>query len=184
MIFLHLIHPNKRPAKRLIAGFSLIELLVCLGVVGVIAAFGLPSLQRLQERSSVEAARDQLINDLQTARLKALQQGQALQLSRISTCSWRTSALTDWSCGWQLKTKLTSGLVGELLLDSPLHQQLTVTFAKTDPLEINRRADLGTVGERWVIKSRNTNPANPVIAMTICINSASRVRWQTGEACS
>ena len=74
-------------------------MLVCLGVLGVMASFAMPSWQRLQERSRVEATRDQLMNDLQTARVRALQRGEALQLTRLRDCPWVTSAGTDWSCG-------------------------------------------------------------------------------------
>ena len=52
---------------------------MCLAVLGVITSFVIPSWQRLQERHSVEAARDQLMNDLQTARVRAIQRGETLQ---------------------------------------------------------------------------------------------------------
>ena len=158
-------------------GFTLIELLVCLGVFSIITWFAIPSWQQLQERSRVEAARDQLMNDLQTARLRAIQRGQALQLTRLNDCAWATASATDWSCGWQLLVKLDQTVLYTSQLQAPLH----VTFAKTLPLDINTRGDLGTVGERWVIKSR-VSMLN--IANTLCLSSASRLRWKSGESCS
>ena len=158
-------------------GFTLVELLVCLSVLGIMASFAMPSWQRLQERSRVEATRDQLINDLQAARVRALQRGETLQLARLRDCTWGTSTDNDWSCGWQLvvKTNLT------VLQTSQVQTPLQVTFAKTDPLDISQRGDLGTVGDRWVIKSRQT-ALN--IANVLCLSSASRLRWQSGESCS
>lgn len=158
-------------------GFTLVELLVCLGLMGVLAAFAAPNWLRFQERARIEAARDQLVNDLQNARLRALQLGQTLELSRLSDCTWATSAGADWGCGWQLSTKADK----QVLLTTPLHTALGVTFAKSDPLEISLRGDLGTVGDRWVIKSRQTGLT---AANTVCLNSASRIRWVTGESCS
>ena len=158
-------------------GFTLLELLVCLGVLSLITSFAIPSWQRLQERSQVEAARDQLVNDLQAARLRAVQLGQALQLTRLKDCAWVTSAESDWSCGWQLVVKADQAV----LQNTPLSTALFVTFGKTLPLEISWRGDLGTVGERWITKSRQ--PAFN-LAYTICLNSASRLRWQSGESCS
>ena len=158
-------------------GFTLIEMLVCLSVLGVIASFAIPSWQRLQERSRVEAARDQLINDLQTARVRALQRGETLQLSRLRDCIWSTSASNDWSCGWQLVVKTDQ----TVLLTSQLHSPLQVTFAKSDPLDVSQRGDLGTVGDRWVIKSKQSSIN---IANVLCLSSASRLRWQSGESCS
>ena len=153
------------------------ELLVCLGVLSLILSLGVPSWQRLQERSQIEAARDQLITDLQAARLHALQRGQALQMARLKDCAWATSADSDWSCGWQLVVKVDQ----TVLQNTPLSTALLVTFGKTLPLDVSWRGDLGTVGERWVIKSRQSSLN---LANTLCLNSASRLRWQSGESCS
>lgn len=152
-------------------------MLVCLGVLGVMASFAIPNWQRLQERSRVEAARDQLMNDLQTARVRALQRGETLQLSRLSDCTWATSTSNDWSCGWQLLVKADQ----TVLLSSQLHTPLQVTFAKSDPLDVSHRGDLGTVGDRWVFKSKQSSLN---IANVLCLSSASRLRWQSGESCS
>jgi len=159
------------------SGFTLMEFLVCLGILSLLSSFAIPSWQRLQERSQVEAARDQLITDLQAARLHALQRGQALQMARLKDCAWATSAESDWSCGWQLVVKADQ----TVLQNTPLSTALLVTFGKTLPLDISWRGDLGTVGERWVIKSRQSALT---LANTLCINSASRLRWQSGESCS
>lgn len=153
------------------------EMLVCLSVLGVMASFAIPSWQRLQERNRVEAARDQLMNDLQTARVRALQRGETLQLSRLRDCTWVTSASNDWSCGWQLIVKADQ----TVLLTSQLHTPLQVTFAKSESLDVSHRGDLGTVGDRWVMKSKQSSLN---IANVLCLSSASRLRWQSGESCS
>ena len=167
-----------RPARALTPkGFTLVELLVCLAVLGVMASFAIPSWQRVQERSRVEATRDQLMNDLQTARVRALQRGETLQLTRLRDCAWGSSADNDWSCGWQLVLKADQSA----LYTSQVQAPLQVTFAKSTPFEISARGDLGTVGDRWIIKSRQ-NTLN--VANVLCLSSASRLRWQSGESCS
>ncbi len=165
-------------AKRVTSrGFSLLELLVCMGLLGAMASFAIPSWQRLQERSRIESARDQLMNDLQTARIRALQRGEALQLTRLNDCTWATTSDTDWSCGWKLVVKADQ----TALQHTPQPTPLEITFAKNNPLDISARGDLGTVGDRWVIKSRQ---AALNVSNVLCLNSAGRLRWQTGETCS
>jgi prepilin-type N-terminal cleavage/methylation domain-containing protein len=170
-------HHKRPPQTATSHGFTVVELLVCLTLLSVISSFAIPAWQRLQERSRVEAARDQLINDLQNVRVRALQRGETLQLSRLRDCTWGTTADNDWSCGWQLLVKANQ----TVLITSQLQTPLQVTFAKTDPLDISQRGDLGTVGDRWVIKSRQSllNISN-----VLCLSSASRLRWQSGESCS
>ena len=178
MQLLGFLTPHPCLSRRLTSqGFTLVELLMCLAVLGVITSFVIPSWQRLQERHRVEAARDQLMNDLQTARVRAIQRGEALQLARLRDCTWVASTENDWSCGWQLVVKANSTVLHSSQLPTPLQ----VTFAKTDPLDINQRGDLGTVGDRWVIKSRQSSLN---VANVLCLSSASRLRWQLGESCS
>ena len=152
-------------------------MLVCLGVLGIMASLAITGWQRLQERNRVEATRDQLMNDLQTARIRALQRGEALQLTRLRDCTWATSPNTDWSCGWQLVVKADQTVLQSTQQLAPLQ----ITFAKTDPLDISARGDLGTVGDRWVIKSRQ---AAFNISNVLCLSSAGRLRWQAGDTCS
>lgn len=165
------------PPTHASSGFTLVELLVCLGLLSLLSALAIPNWQRAQERSRVEAARDQLMNDLQGARVRALQRGENLQLVRSRDCSWGTSADNDWSCGWQLVVKTNQTVLHTSQLQAPVQ----VTFSKSVPLTINPRGDLGTVGDRWVIKSRQTTLN---IANVLCVSSASRLRWQAGESCS
>jgi Tfp pilus assembly protein FimT len=148
-----------------------------LALLGLISSLTIPAWQRLQERSRVEAARDQLMNDLQTSRVRALQRGEALQLTRLRDCTWSSTADNDWSCGWQLVLKADQSVLQTSQVQTPLQ----VTFAKSTPLDISARGDLGTVGDRWVIKSRQSTMN---VTNVLCLSSASRLRWQSGESCS
>ena len=159
-----------------IHGFTLVELLVCLTLLSVIASFAIASWQDLQDRSRVEATRDQLMHDLQTARVRALQHGETLQLTRLRGCPWGSTTNNDWSCGWQLVIKANQDVLHTAQVQSPLQ----LTFTKKEPLDISARGDLGMVGERWVIKSRQNARR---VANVLCLNSASRLRWEVGESC-
>lgn len=157
-------------------GFSLPELLVALAVLGLLATQALPVWLGWGERLQVEAARDQLIMDLQAARVQALQRGQALRLQALSDCSWRSRNGNDWSCGWQL----VAADGGEVLLHSPLSSALSVTYTKTVPLDISARGELGQVGDRWTLQTRTTLSG---AAQSVCLSGGGRVRWVGAATC-
>jgi prepilin-type N-terminal cleavage/methylation domain-containing protein len=163
--------------QRFDPGFTLVELLLVLAVIGMAGLMAAPSLQGLLERARVELARDQLLNDLHSARVRALQQGQALRLTRMSDCAWATSAGSDWSCGWQLQ--LADG--SQTLQVNPLHTPLQVSYTKSTALSISRQGELGGVGDRWTVSSRHTRLN---LAYALCLNNTGRLRVVAGSTCS
>jgi len=58
--------------KRDAAGFSLIELLLSLAVLGILASVGVPSFSQILERQHIEALMQRLETDLTTARNTAM----------------------------------------------------------------------------------------------------------------
>ena len=158
-------------------GFTFIELLLVLAILGLVGLLALPSLQALLERGRAELARDQLNNDLQSARVRALQLGQALRLARLSDCAWASTTGSDWSCGWQLQ--LADG--SQTLLVTSLHSPLLVSYTKSSALAISRQGDLGGVGDRWTVSSRNPSVK---VAYALCLNNTGRIRAVSGATCS
>lgn len=174
MLRLHAVQPSScHPAH----GFSLIELLVCLALMAGLTSFASPYWAKLQARVQVDTAREQLLTDLQSARLMALQQGQTLQVARLDGCAWGSNAGSDWSCGWQILIKTS----GQVLRTSAQPRALLITYSKTDPIDITPLGDLGQIGDRWSLKAM---PASLNMNEVVCLNSASRLRWQMGETCS
>jgi len=74
-------------AHRRAFGFTLIELMIVIAVLGVLTAIALPSFQSTLERRRLVGATDILYANLQYARSEAIKQNQAVQFS-FSTGTW------------------------------------------------------------------------------------------------
>lgn len=114
--------PNN-PSSNQGAAFSLIELLVVMGIMGLLAAVGLPALKGLGQSNSISAANRQLLDDIGLARALAIKNrttvymvfvptNLALQLPKLSTPQER-KLLTNLSgsqfTGYALLAKRTVG---------------------------------------------------------------------------
>ena len=169
------------PAKLAFHGFTLVELLVCLSVSAILVGFALPSIWRWQERARIDSVRQQLFNDLQLARVRALQWGQRLQISRLTACAKSAASSSDWSCGWQISTASGSSGISQVISTTSLDASVQITFAKSTDFFISAQGDLGTIGDRWTFLSR---AAGANFSRSLCVNSAGRMRWVEAATCS
>ena len=81
-------------------GFTLIELMITLAIVGVLLLVGLPSLKTTMQGNQVVAATNELLSALHVARSEAIKLN-----SRVSICPTAGDGTTDcdgsdWSNGW------------------------------------------------------------------------------------
>lgn len=62
--------------KGLFGGFSLVELMVVVAVIGLLAAIGLPSLMTWIENSKIRATAEAVLSGIQSARTEAIRRNQ------------------------------------------------------------------------------------------------------------
>ena len=114
------------------------ELMGCLALLAVLTAMAIPLWQSWVSDNHLALTRDALMNDVQTARMQALQLGTDLQLSRANTCPWGSADLSDWSCGWQLLREDTRAV----LRSHSIHAPLLLRMANASSLRIGARGEL------------------------------------------
>jgi len=85
--------------KRKNTGFTLIELIVTITIVGIFASYAVPSFSNLLERNRVTAATNQLVSALTMARSESLKRSNTVTLCQSTTQTACTGG-SDFSKGW------------------------------------------------------------------------------------
>lgn len=93
------------------SGFTLIELMITLFIVGVLLAVGVPSLKTFMQGNQLIAATNELVSGMHIARSEAIKLN-----SRVSICSSNDgttcSGSSDWTDGWVVFIDTDGNLAG------------------------------------------------------------------------
>ena len=89
------LRPTQRATSR--AGFSLIETMVVLVIMGIAMAISLPKFAAMRDRMSVRSAKQQFASYLATARAAAIRQGQSGQFHANNNTIWSNVNQPDGS---------------------------------------------------------------------------------------
>lgn len=84
-------------------GFTLIELMVGLTLIGILLSWGVPSFIGLYHRNLLAAHAERLTGDLHHARSEAIKRNLPVVICRssdFSGCTSDSNSRSDWSIGW------------------------------------------------------------------------------------
>ena len=94
-------HRPRSSALRM-RGFSLIEVMVTVGILAILAALAAPSFQPLIDKWRVQQAVENMKSTLYYARSEAIKRGGRIGIQRnddVADCA-ENSPSQEWSCGW------------------------------------------------------------------------------------
>jgi type IV fimbrial biogenesis protein FimT len=134
---------------KLLAGFTLIELMVTLAVLVVLITLALPNFQELIQSNRIQSATAELQTSLAMARGEAIKRGGD---AKVTLLAKTVGGATSWSNGHtvfvdrsalgatlaQLATESTAaaGRAGEMLLDTPA-PNVSVSFTEEGSSQLN-----------------------------------------------
>lgn len=164
-------------------GFTLLEVMVVVAIMGVLAALAAPSFNPLIENWRVRQAAEQLQSTLHYARSEAIKRGGQVAIQKLPNntngCTTATG-VNDWDCGWVV-CEDTDGN-GKCNAGEPRLQRID-TSSKVHVIRRTGGADIklnrwGLVDGAWLgfnLVPLDKSISNPS-ARGLCMSSGGRVR--------
>ena len=117
------------------SGFTLVELMVVIGILTILLLIGMPSYQYITNSYRMSAESNNLLGDLQYARGEALRQGQPVTVC-VSANGTSCSGANTWQVGWVVYSNPT-GAAANPPAGSILHVQQAFTGTNPDTFVSN-----------------------------------------------
>jgi type IV fimbrial biogenesis protein FimT len=178
------------------AGFTLFELIIVIGISGILAAMGTSSFKYFTTANRISTETNALLGDLQYARSEAQKQGQYVTVCPTNATGTACVATNNWSAGWitfvdlnnnQAFNSATEGGVG----GAPLRWQKAITdnlvgsAATLKFVTFNREgfANSGAaVPTTWGTLVLNSNPVNANWKRCVAISAVGAIKSEIGGA--
>lgn len=179
-----LIKNSRSKQNQQVGGFTLIEIMVSLAVLGVLIAIAIPSFSNTINRYRINTIRDELTASLQMARSEAIRRGvQIIIVRKTVNCVFDMPDSQDWHCGWHLVVDSNNNgnvnAAEEVIQNTVLPTGYMLGHPNAgSPSKIiaNRWGQISPLANRFVISPIATGVADPA-TMTICIGSGGRIRY-------
>jgi type IV fimbrial biogenesis protein FimT len=182
----------KGPSKKRSAGFTLFELIIVIGIAGILAAMGVSSFKYVTTANRISTEINGLLGDLQYARSEAQKQGQYVTVCPANAGGTACVATNNWSSGWIVFVDLSNNRAFNSATDGailrtqiPLTDNLLGSVGTLQFVTFNREgfANSGTAAS-WATLILNSNPVNANWKRCIAISAVGAIKSEIGGATS
>ncbi len=109
---------------RTLRGFTLVEMMLTVSVLGILIAIAAPSFTDMIEQNQMTTTANDLLASLLVARSEAIKRDTPIKVRK-----WNNSG--GWSKGWKVRIQGVSGTAGELLRHFTTHSDITIVAQGT-----------------------------------------------------
>lgn len=163
-------------------GFTLIELMVTIAVLGILLALAAPSFQSTIRNNRIAAISNDLISALNLARSEAVKRGRQVTVCKVANPSATAPACStsgNWAAGWQVfvdegTVGTVDGTDARIKIGQPSNANVTITAdASLTNYVSYLPSGFSSTSGNWVVCMQG-------IARTISISNTGRVRITPG----
>lgn len=186
---------SRRPSRRAVRGFTLVELLVTMAIAGILLTLAAPSFTATLERWRINTAKDTFASSIQLARREAIKNGgNVLMVRRPADASCpHANETRNWGCGWDLCVDTNgdgqcspSAASDDILLqsvDAPKATNVKVS-SNSSKLTFSRWGHPNGLGSLGVTFSPHPAGEDAAATTTLCMSSGGRIRFVAAASCS
>lgn len=170
--------------RQSVNGFTLIEIIVGIAILGVLIAIAIPSFSNTIKRYRINSISDELTASIQFARSEAIRRGTQIIIARnTANCTFNIPDSQDWHCGWRLVVDTNNN--GNINAADEVIQNTTLptgymlghpNAGSPSKIIANRWGQISPLANRFVISPIATGVSDPE-TLTICISSGGRIRY-------
>lgn len=174
-------------------GFTMIEIMVSLAVLGILASIAVPSFTDTIKKYRIKAIQQELVASMQLARTEAIRRGTPIGLIREINAADCTVNGASWNCGWRIVVDANGDRAIDNTERNDVANILQVTTISsgynvihsgdTNQMIYNVWGQATGIGQSFVI-SNSADGNGGAATITVCIGSGGRIRSVKGATCS
>jgi type IV fimbrial biogenesis protein FimT len=159
-------------------GFTLVELMVVVTIVGVLAMVGLPEMNNMIKSSRIKSASLDIYSSLALARSEAVKRN-AANISMVA-------ATGGWQNGWTVCVDVdVNGACGAgdvmLLTGEAIHSTITVSGPAGNIVTFGRDGRPNTGSAAFTLRAGTNNVAAPMRCIDLDVSGRPRTRMDTNH---